>query len=61
MAEYLRERWGDLVFETEIGTNSKILEASSAGTSVFRYRGRRAGSRDVPWLWLEEVLRRGRV
>jgi len=36
---YLRERWGDLVFQTEIGTNSKILEAGSAGASVFRYAG----------------------
>src|SRR5437588_50323 len=25
VATYLRERWGDLVFSTEIGTNSKIL------------------------------------
>ena len=39
VAEYLRDRWGDLVFRTEIGTNSKILEAGSAGTSVFRYAG----------------------
>ncbi len=39
VASYLRERWGDLVFRTEIGTNSKILEAGSAGASVFRYGG----------------------
>ncbi len=39
VSSYLRERWGDLVFRTEIGTNSKILEAGSAGTSVFRYSG----------------------
>jgi chromosome partitioning protein len=39
VSSYLRERWGDLVFETEIRTNSKILEAGSAGASVFRYSG----------------------
>jgi cellulose biosynthesis protein BcsQ len=27
------------VFSTVIGTNSKILEAGSAGTSVFHYGG----------------------
>lgn len=39
VAKFVRERWGDLVFATEIGTNSKILEAGSAGASVFRYTG----------------------
>jgi len=39
VAAFLRERWGDLVFTTEISTNSKILEAGSAGTSVFSYSG----------------------
>jgi chromosome partitioning protein len=39
VAEYLRQRWGVRVFVTEIGTNSKILEAGSAGTSVFHYSG----------------------
>jgi chromosome partitioning protein len=39
VATFLRERWGNLVFSTEIGTNSKILEAGSAGSSVFRYTG----------------------
>jgi chromosome partitioning protein len=39
VAGFLRERWGDLVFTTEIGTNSKILEAGSAGKSVFTYAG----------------------
>ncbi len=39
VASYLREHWGELVFRTEIGTNSKILEAGSAGTSVFCYAG----------------------
>src|SRR5919206_5078999 len=39
VAEYLRQRWGDRVFKTEVRTNSKILEAGSAGTSVFHYPG----------------------
>lgn len=39
VAEYLRKRWGARVFVTQIGTNSKILEAGSTGTSVFHYHG----------------------
>ena len=39
VAAFLRENWGELVFTTEIGTNSKILEAGSAGSSVFEYAG----------------------
>jgi len=39
VAQYLRQRWGVRVFATEVGTNSKILEAGSAGTSVFHYVG----------------------
>ena len=39
VSQFLRERWGDLVFQTEIRSNSKILEAGSAGVSVFRYNG----------------------
>lgn len=39
VASFVRERWGELVFRTEVGTNSKILEAGSAGTSVFFYSG----------------------
>src|SRR5205085_11598445 len=39
VADYLRQRWGVRVFTTEVGTNSKILEAGSAGTSVFHYVG----------------------
>ncbi len=34
VSTYLREKWGALVFETEVGTNSKILEAASSGMSV---------------------------
>ncbi|MBV9325420.1 MAG: ParA family protein [Chloroflexi bacterium] len=39
VAQYLRQRWGVRVFGTEVTTNSKILEAGSAGTSVFHYQG----------------------
>ncbi len=39
VADYLRQRWGTRVFHTHVGTNSKILEAGSAGTSVFHYVG----------------------
>lgn len=39
VAAYLRERWGDLVFETSVGTNSKILEAASAGVPLSRVAG----------------------
>src|SRR2546423_1652940 len=39
VAKYLRHRWGVRVVVTEVGTNSKILEAGSAGTSVFHYVG----------------------
>lgn len=39
VSSFLRQHWGDLVFNTEIGTNSKILEAGSAGTSVFLFNG----------------------
>ena len=37
VSTYLREHWGDTVFQTEIGSNSKILEAASAGVSIFSY------------------------
>ena len=58
VAEYLRERWGALVFETEIGTSSKVLEASSAGKSVFSYLGAERAAETYATL-AEEVLRRG--
>ncbi len=35
VAEYLRERWGASIFDSIIPTNSKILETSSAGVSIF--------------------------
>ena len=58
VAEYLRERWGALVFETEIGTSSKVLEASSAGKTVFNYLGAERAAEIYATL-AEEVLRRG--
>jgi chromosome partitioning protein len=39
VAAYLRENWGDLVFETTVGTNSKILEAASAGVPLIELTG----------------------
>jgi chromosome partitioning protein len=39
VAAYLREHWGDLVFETSVGTNSKILEAASAGVPLVELSG----------------------
>jgi len=39
VAEYVRKNWGVAVFATEVGTNSKILEAGSVGVSVFHYVG----------------------
>lgn len=58
VAEYLRERWGALVFETEVGTSSKVLEASSAGKTVFNYLGAERAAETYTSL-AEEVLRRG--
>ena len=37
--EFLRSTWGESVFKTEVPTNSKILEASSAGVSIYAYKG----------------------
>jgi chromosome partitioning protein len=39
VAAYLREHWGDLVFDTSVGTNSKILEAASAGIPLVELHG----------------------
>ena len=57
VAEYLRQRWGVRVFGTEVGTNSKILEAGSAGTSVFHYAGAERAVETYLAL-AEEVLKR---
>lgn len=58
VADYLRKRWGTLVFEIEVSTNSKILEAGSSGTSVFRYNGAEKAA-DMYLTLADEVLRRG--
>jgi chromosome partitioning protein len=39
VAAYLRENWGELVFATSVGTNSKILEAASAGVPLVELQG----------------------
>lgn len=39
VAAYLRENWGSLVFATSVGTNSKILEAASAGVPLVELGG----------------------
>jgi chromosome partitioning protein len=59
VAEYLRERWGALVFDTEVRTSSKVLEASSTGRTVFGYVGAERAA-DVYAMLAQEVLRRGR-
>jgi len=39
VSSYLRKTWHEQVFDTEVGTNSKILEAASAGRSIFEVDG----------------------
>jgi chromosome partitioning protein len=39
VAAYLRENWGELMFDTSVGTNSKILEAASAGVPLIELQG----------------------
>lgn len=39
VSDYLRDHWGALVFDTEVLSNSKILEAASVGVSIFSYAG----------------------
>lgn len=58
VSSYLRERWGIQVFKTEVGTNSKILEAASSGTSVFNYAGAEKAAETYLSL-AREVLGRG--
>jgi hypothetical protein len=45
------------VFSTEVGTNSKILEAGSAGTSVFHYGGAERAA-DTYLALADEVMHR---
>jgi chromosome partitioning protein len=58
VATYVRERWGGSVFETEISTSSKILEAGSSGRSVFQYTGAEKAAETYAQL-AEEVRNRG--
>ncbi|MFN8522115.1 MAG: ParA family protein [Chloroflexota bacterium] len=58
VSAYLRERWGAQVFETEIQVNSKLLEASSEGRTVFSKAGAERSARAYGQL-AEEVLARG--
>lgn len=39
VAQYLRDNWGALVFDTHVGTNSKILEAASTGIPLTQLKG----------------------
>ena len=57
VSKFLREKWGPTVFETPVPVNSKILEASSAGVSVYAYKGsqKAAGVYDA---LVEEVVAR---
>ena len=57
VSDYLRERWSGTVFDVEVGTNSKILEAGSAGTSVYQYSGADKAVEIYNTL-AEEVIRR---
>jgi chromosome partitioning protein len=57
VSQYLHEKWGDTVFNSEVGTNSKILEAGSSGVSVMRYTGGDKAA-DIYLSLAEEVLRR---
>ncbi len=57
VAAYLREHWGDLVFRTSVGTNSKILEAASAGVPLVELNGAQRAVATYQAL-AEEVLAR---
>ncbi|HZU14625.1 MAG TPA: ParA family protein [Chloroflexota bacterium] len=57
VAKYLRENWGALVFDTSVGTNSKILEAASAGIPLFELVGSQRAA-DIYRSLAQEVLAR---
>ena len=57
VAAYLREHWGELVFTTSVGTNSKILEAASAGIPLVELNGAQRAVQTYQSL-AEEVLAR---
>jgi chromosome partitioning protein len=58
VADYLREQWGELVFRTEIGTNSKILRAASSAQPLSDVPGGAKASELYNDL-AREVLERG--
>jgi len=57
VAAYLREHWGDKVFATSVGTNSKILEAASAGIPLVEVSGSQRAA-DTYRSLAQEVLAR---
>jgi chromosome partitioning protein len=57
VARYLRENWGGLVFDTSVGTNSKILEAASAGLPLIELSGSQRAAETYRSL-AQEVLAR---
>jgi chromosome partitioning protein len=57
VATYLRQNWGELVFNTSVGTNSKILEAASAGVPLVELGGSQRAAEMYRSL-AEEVLAR---
>jgi chromosome partitioning protein len=57
VAAYLRENWGDLVFDTSVGTNSKILEAASAGVPLVELSGAQRAVETYECLAREVVAR----
>ncbi|MBV9121525.1 MAG: ParA family protein [Chloroflexi bacterium] len=57
VANYLREQWGETVFNTEVGTNSKILEAASSGMAVNDIQGGNRAAELYAQLALEVLAR----
>lgn len=57
VAQYLRDNWGDLVFRTSVGTNTKILEAASAGVPLSALHGAHRASAAYRALAVEVLAR----
>ncbi len=57
VASYIRTTWGELVFTTSVGTNSKILESASAGVPLLELHGAQRAVQMYTSL-AEEVLAR---
>ena len=58
--QQMRDRFGDLVFETAIHLNTKLAEAPGAGESVITYAPKSRGAREYKALAEEIVHRKGR-